>query len=71
MNVMSSRPMTPAQTSKADALRADFEALYAKLHPNGTIGHGDQSARLYAVAKTQLEIACAMAVKAVSRDGSI
>ena len=66
-NVMGSYPMTSAQTAKADALRADFEALHAKLFPEGTVVGPNEAARLFAIARTDLEKSCAMAIKAVSQ----
>jgi len=67
LKVMGSRPMTPEQSAFADELKRDFEALHGKLFVAGThTGNGD-AARLYALARTQLELACMAAVKAVSR----
>ncbi len=66
-DVMSSRPMTPEQIAFADELRRDFEALNGKLYLPGTHDGRSDAARLYALARTQLELACMAAVKAVSR----
>lgn len=67
LKVMDSRMMTLDQVAYADELKRDFESLHGKLFVAGTHdGHGE-AARLYAVARTQLEIACMVAVKAVSR----
>lgn len=68
--VMGSRHMTAANGEKANKIRDAAEELHKLLFPNGTVVAGDESARLYAVARTQLEIACAMGVKAVSRDNT-
>lgn len=65
--------MTPEQIAYADEIRRDFEALHGKMIIAGTAGSaGDRedAARLYALARTHLEIACMIAVKAVSRLGT-
>lgn len=67
MKVMGSRPMSPDQIAYADELRRDFEALHGKLFVAGTNDGKGEAARLYAIARTQLELACMAAVKAVSR----
>lgn len=64
---MGSRDMTAEQSAYADELRRDFEALHGKLFVAGTHDGRSEAARLYAVARTQLELACMAAVKAVSR----
>jgi hypothetical protein len=67
LKVMGSRQMTPEQAAYADELKRDFEALHGKLFVAGTHDGRGEAARLYAVARTQLELACMAAVKAVSR----
>lgn len=67
-NVMGSRPMTQRQTAQADALRYQFEQLHSALMPPpGNPAVTPEAQRLFAVARTQVELACLAAVKAVSR----
>ena len=67
LKTMGSRQMTPEQMAYTEELRHDFEALHGKLFVAGTHDGRGEAARLYAVARTQLELACMAAVKAVSR----
>lgn len=64
-DVMGYRDMTQQQIAFAQELREAFNAVDAKLH--GNPGSSPESLRLYAVARTQLELACMAAVKAISR----
>lgn len=64
-DVMGARILNPASVAAADALRLEFNALAAKLQ--GAPGQNAESARLFAIARTNLEISCMAAVKAISR----
>jgi len=66
-DVMGSRPMNDEQARQADSLRAAFNHLHAMCTPPDGTPMTPEAARLFAVARTQLELACMAAVKAVSR----
>ena len=67
-DVMGSRPMSDRQLKQAEALRQMFEQANAALTPpQGDATMTPEAGRLFAVARTQLELACLAAVKAVSR----
>lgn len=66
-DVMGSRPMTDAQMQQADRLRQAFEQLHAMITPPNDAAVTPEAGRLFAVARTQLELSCMAAVKAVSR----
>ena len=67
MDVMGSREMNDAQKHQADRLRQAFEQLNAMLLPPSGTPLTPEAARLFSVARTQLELSCMAAVKAVSR----
>jgi hypothetical protein len=64
-DVMGSRDLTPSQAETANMLKAEYNALYARI--SGTPQTPADAARLFAVARTLLEQSCMAAVKAVSR----
>ncbi len=65
-DVMGSRPLSQSQAEAIASIKADFNALHARLM--STPGASTPEAgRLFAIARTQLELACMAAVKAVSR----
>ena len=64
-DVMGARPLTSSQRDTVEHVIADFNALHAKLQ--GAPGTNADAGRLFAVARTQLELACMVAVKAISR----
>ena len=64
-DVMGPRPLSAPQVDAVQALRLDFNALHQKCSSDPTTP--PEAARLYAIARTHLEIACMAAVKAVSR----
>ena len=67
-DVMGSRQMTQLQQEFAQLrleLREAFNAVHAKCQ--APPGASPECQRLYAVARTQLELACMAAVKAISR----
>lgn len=66
-DVMGSRPMTDEQQRRAETLRAAFNQLHAMCQPPPDVPVTAEAGRLFAVARTQLELACMAAVKAVSR----
>lgn len=67
-DVMGSRPMTQRQQAQADSLRRQFEQVHEAITPpKDDPVVSPEAARLFAVARTQLELACLAAVKAVSR----
>lgn len=65
-DVMGSRTMSPAAMAEAEHLKLDFNALHAHLDRGAT--SNPESARLMAMARSHLEIACLCAVKALSRE---
>lgn len=64
-NVMGSRPVSESQAGTIKSIHADFNALHARI--SGTPGANAEAARLFAVARTHLELACMAATKAISR----
>lgn len=64
-DVMGSRQMTQLQQEFAQELGEAFDAVHAKCQ--APPGASPECQRLYAVARTQLELACMAAVKAISR----
>jgi hypothetical protein len=64
-DVMGSRVLTPSQVDTVNSIKADFNALHARL--SGTPDTRGDADRLLAIARTQLELACMAAVKAISR----
>lgn len=67
MDVMGTREMSDAQLAHASRLRAAFETLNGMLTPPAETPVTADAARLFAIARTQLELSCLAAVKAVSR----
>ena len=65
-DVMGSRKMSPAVFAEADQLRMDFNALHAQLVRDDT--SNPESARIMALARDHLEIACMLAIKSLSRE---
>ena len=66
-DVMGPRPMSAQQVDAVQALRLDFNALHQKCMLPPSDNASPEALRLYAIARTHLEIACMAAVKAVSR----
>lgn len=67
-DVMGSRPMNERQMKQVESLRAQFEQLHAAIKPpNDAHPQTPESSRLFAMARSDLEKACLLAVKAVSR----
>lgn len=65
-DVMGSREMTKSQLSSATEVREMFNDIHGRLMP--TPGeHNPEAARLFALARTHLEMACMFAVKGISR----
>lgn len=64
-DVMGSRPLTDSQKDTIAMLRREYNALHSRI--SGAPGQTPESARLFAMARTQLEISYMTAVKAVSR----
>ena len=62
-DVAGPRQMSPSQITTAREVQDDFNALIAKL----SAPTNDEAARLFALARTHLEIASMLAVKAISR----
>lgn len=68
IDVMGSRPMNNRQSTQADRLRLLFEQINAALTPpNDDIAVTPEAARLFSMARSELEKSCLLAVKAVSR----
>lgn len=65
-DVMGSRPMSGAVQLEAEQLRLDFNALHLQLDRGAT--SNPESARLMAMARDHLEIACMCAIKSLSRE---
>jgi len=66
-DVMGSRTMTDEQQRRAERLQQAFEQVHAMCSPPSDAPVTVESGRLFAIARTQLELACMAAVKAVSR----
>lgn len=66
-DVMGARPMTPQQIADADEVRLAMNAAHAVIERHASTLPKPEAARLFAVAKTHMEIACMMAVKGISR----
>lgn len=64
-DVMGSFKMDPSRVAEADELRLEFNALHTKLAGNPSLS--GEAARLFAIARTHLELSCLAAVKAISR----
>ena len=64
-DIMGSRPMSPEQFKRMDKLRLMFNAVHSELASDP--GDTQEASRLFAVARTQLELSCMAAVKAISR----
>lgn len=65
-DVMGPRKMRPDVFKDADHLRMEFNAIHMQLDRDPT--STPESARLLAMARGHLEIACLLAVKAISRE---
>lgn len=65
-DVMGSRPLNEAQSAAAEKMRLECNLLITRMH--GSPGSTPEALRLYAIARTHLELACMAAVKAISRD---
>ena len=63
-DVMGSRSLNAPQIVQVETLKLEFNALHQKL----MLSSSPEAARLFAIARTHLEIACMSAVKAISRD---
>jgi hypothetical protein len=59
--------MNDAQVRQADAIRQAFNQMHAMLTPPKDTPVTPEAGRLFSVARTQLELSCMAAVKAVSR----
>jgi len=64
-DVMGARVLTDAQIEEASNLKLAFNSLYRACMGNHVAPA--EAARLFAMARTHLEIACMCAVKAISR----
>ena len=65
-DVMGPRTMTDAVKAEARALQLDFNALHAQLLRDES--SNPESARLMAMSRSHLEIACMLAIKSLSRE---
>lgn len=66
-DVMGSLEMTPDQIAMSNKLRLAFNALHAEIELNASTLPKPEAARLFAMAKTHLELSCMAAIKGVSR----
>ena len=64
-DVMGSRSLSAPQLDSVNGLKLDFNALHKMCM--GDPGTPPEAARLFAIARTHLELACMAAVKAISR----
>ena len=66
-DVMGSVLLSAQQIDAVNALKLDFNALHQKCMLPPSDNASPEALRLYAIARTHLEIACMAAVKAISR----